>query len=331
MHKKNRTWPLRLWIVFLLACLFYEPVFYFFQLGKGQISILWNTESIDKILHSPSESDSVKKNLMLIREIYAFGTKQLGLSDKGAYQNYYDQKGKPVLWVLTVCKPYSIEPETWTFPIAGTVSYKGYFNKHSGLVEMTRWKSMGYDASLEEVYAWSTLGWFKDPVLSEMLHKHPGELANTLLHEMTHATIYKSGDIEFNENIASFVGDKGAEAFLIAKYGKDSEWLITYRKLVKRRKDYSEIVLRQAIELDQLYKSARNIDAKSKLSFKKAFMMKALNELNTFRKIPLLASDLNNCYYADVNRYRNKQDIFDRLLQKNYSGQLRAFIEFYKK
>ena len=207
MHKKNRTWPLRLWIVFLIACLFYEPVFYLFQLGKGQISILWNTESIDKILHSPSESDSVKKNLMLIREIYAFGTKQLGLSDKGAYQNYYDQKGKPVLWVLTACKPYSIEPETWTFPIAGTVSYKGYFNKHSGLVEMKRWRSMGYDVSLEEVYAWSTLGWFKDPVLSEMLHKHPGELANTLLHEMTHATIYKSGDIEFNENIASFIGD----------------------------------------------------------------------------------------------------------------------------
>ncbi|MBC7451919.1 MAG: aminopeptidase [Cytophagales bacterium] len=330
MHKNTRKWPLLIWLVFLISCFFYEQVFYLIQLGKGQFSILLHTKSIDEVLQS-SEGDSIKQDLLLIRKIYAFGTNKLGLSDKGAYQNYYNQKGKPVLWVLTVCKPYSLDPVTWTFPIAGTVSYKGYFNRHTGLIEMKKWKNKGYDVSLEEVYAWSTLGWFKDPVMSEMLNKYPGDIANTLLHEMTHSTIYKAGDIEFNENLASFIGDKGAEAFLINNYGKDSEWIISYIKSMERRKNYSELVLSQAISLDSLYQVCLTKTDFEKTILKENFMMKSLCQLNSFRKYPLDIKDLNNCYFADVNRYRKKQTTYDSLLLKSFNGQLNAFISSFKK
>ena len=328
---KKKKWLIVLGILFIISCIFYQPIMYMVQLGKGQLSILLNTQPINEILDSSAEPDSIKAKLRIIREIYSFGTTQLGLTDNGAYQNYYDQKGKPVLWVLTVCKPYSLDPETWTFPIAGTVSYKGFFNKEAGLGEMDKWQSKGYDVSLEEVFAWSTLGWFNDPVLSEMLQKHPGDIANTILHEMTHATIYKSGDIEFNENIASFIGDKGAEAFLIAKYGKDSEWLNSYRKSVQRRKIYSELVLNQATKLDRLYKSCLVDSEAEKVLKKKRFMEQAVLQLNKFRKTPMQTGDLNNCYYADVNRYRNKQIAFDSILVNKCSGQLKQLIDFYAK
>ena len=331
MHKKRGVWGTRIWVCFLLSLFFYPQISYVTQLGAGQFSILRQVRSIDEILASDAESDSLKQKLVLVEDIYAFGTKELGLSDEGAYSTFYDQKGKPVLWVLTVCAPFSLTPETWTFPIAGEVSYKGFFQKNQALEEMGRWKKNGYDVELEEVYAWSTLGWFKDPVMSQMLEKHPGDIANTIFHEMTHATIYRPGDIEFNENIATFIGDKACEDYLKKTYGESSEWLLSYRKSRERKKRYAAMVARQGRQLDSLYKAISFSSLQEKKRIKEQFMRNAVAELNTFRKFPLKAEDLTNCYYVDFKRYRSKQGDFDTLFEKDFSNHLAPFIRSFSK
>src|SRR5690606_37209971 len=107
--------------------------------------------------------------------------------------------------------------------IVGKVSYKGFFKEEDAEREAIRLEEMGYETKIRIVNAWSTLGWFKDPIMTSMLEDEPGDIANVIIHELSHGTIYVKNDAEYSENLANFIGDMGSYWFLESKYGKGSD------------------------------------------------------------------------------------------------------------
>ena len=194
----------------------WELVRYGIEQGRGQLRIIWNAKPVDEYLRSPSFPDSLKEKLRLINEVRRFAIDSLGLKDTENYRTLYDQKGEEVMWVVMASEPFRLKAKEWTFPVVGSVPYKGFFDREKAIRLRDELEKEGWDVNIRNPGGWSTLGWFTDPILSGMLDRSDGDLANLIIHEMSHATIFVKDSIDFNENLATFIGDRGAEQFLLA-------------------------------------------------------------------------------------------------------------------
>src|SRR5690606_11560390 len=140
----------------------------------------------------------------------------------------------------------------WKFPLLGSFPYKGFFDYNMALKEQEKLKEENFDTYIGVVGGWSTLGWFTDPILSNMLSRKEGELADLIVHELTHGTLFVKDSVEFNENLATFIGNKGAEIILKSKYGENSP---EYTGYMQRREDnarFASHILRGSDRLDSL-------------------------------------------------------------------------------
>ena len=250
----------------------------------------------------------------------------------------YDQKGKPVLWVVRACEPFRLVNKEWHFPVIGTVSYKGYFSVKKAIKLRNQLKEEGYDTYLREVDAWSTLGWFKDPIMSEMLRDTPGDMANTVIHELTHATIFVKDSLTFNENLASFIGDKGAETFLTSIYGDASALLQDYIDAKRDRQRYSDHFILGAQKLDSLYASFSDGSTETYKINKKMQMIRMI--VDALDTVSFNNSDLkrkfekqlpNNAYFMSFLLYRSEQSDLNAILNKNFGGNLVEMISSMKR
>jgi len=188
------------------------------------------------VLADPSVPPETKEKLRLIGEIKSFGEREMGLKASNNYTRFYDTEGRPITWLVSACRKDRFEAYTWWFPIVGRVSYKGFFRRQDALDLALDLIGQGYDVNLTSAAAYSTLGYFSDPVLSTMLDYPEEHLVSLILHELTHGTIYLPGGTDFNEVMASFVGWQGALEFARFRYGPDSPQL----KRVKQALEYEE-------------------------------------------------------------------------------------------
>jgi predicted aminopeptidase len=326
-------------LLIILLVIYHELVFYGLSQAKGQVSIIWNARPVEDFLIDKNFPDSLKAKIRLVQEIRQFAFDSLGINHSDNYTTMYDQKGEALLWVVTASDPFLLKEKEWSFPFLGAFSYKGFFKRELADEEEAELKKLGFDTSVDEVEGWSTLGWFKDPILSDMLDKTPGSLANLIIHELTHGTLYVKNNVQYNENLASFVGDKGALMFLEYKYGRDSD---EYNDYVKRKdiwKNYSKLVLRKAEELDTLYRTFSSLNSvQEKAQKKKQKLQKIIAEfkdhLSYFRKRdPAFFSHLdsiNNTYFIDFRRYREDQDVFEDELNEKFGGDFRKYFIYLK-
>ena len=316
----------------------YQLIAYGISQGYGQFKVIWYARPVTEVMADSAVPDSVKKQLQLIEEIKTYAFDSLGLKYSKNYTTFYDHKGAPILWMLTACEPFELKAKEWTFPIIGSFSYKGFFRLEKAKKEEEKLKKEGYDTSIDEVAGWSTLGWFKDPILSEMLDRRPGGLANLIIHELTHGTLYVKDNVEFNENLASFVGDKGALRFLETKYGKASEEYKEYAGSDKRHELYSQFVLKSAMRLDSLYKSFKPEDAfEFKLGKKTAMMGQIKAQLQSFldglrrKRRRHKIGEINNTYFMDYERYNGEQDTFEKEFETTFHSDFKAYLAYLKK
>jgi predicted aminopeptidase len=191
--------------------------------AMGQLRVLLNSQRIQTLLTDPKVPDDVKLKLRLVHEIKEFGEDELGLKPSRNYESFYDTKGQPITYIVSACRKDRFQPHLWWFPIVGDVPYKGFFAKEDAVAEAKELETQGYDVSLGTAAAYSTLGYFPDPVLSTMLEYPEEQLVALLLHELTHGTIYLPGGTDFNEGLASFVGWQGALEFARRRHGIGSE------------------------------------------------------------------------------------------------------------
>jgi predicted aminopeptidase len=195
---------------------------YIAKQAEGQAALLAGLVKVEEKLSDPALPSETRRKLLLVLEVKDFGEREMGLAPTANYTHYFDTEGRPVSYVVSACLRDRFEPYTWWFPIVGRVPYKGFFRRSDALEEARALDAEGYDVSLRPVAAYSTLGWFTDPVLSTMLDDPDEELAALILHELTHATLYVAGDADFNEGLATFVGRQGALEFLRWRYGTGS-------------------------------------------------------------------------------------------------------------
>ncbi len=182
---------------------------YYAHVAHGQMQLLTEREPIDELIAQPQTDAKLAARLRLALEARRFAAAQLHLPDNRSYTNYVDLKRSYVVWNVFAAPRYSVDAVLHCFPIAGCVPYRGYFDEAKADAEAARLEKNGDDVYVGGVVAYSTLGWFADPILSTMLRWDDDELIGTIFHELAHQLVYVKDDTAFNESFASFVADEG--------------------------------------------------------------------------------------------------------------------------
>lgn len=306
----------------IVFCLMNVPLMtYALRMLKGQLTIVVNARDFSEVYADPEVSDSIKAKLHLIDEIKQFAYDSIGLKPSDNYTTFYDQKGQRLMYVVTASARFDLKAHLWHFPILGDVPYKGFFNESQAKLEYERLKSAGLDADIGGASGWSTLGWFRDPVLSSMLKRSEGDLAELIIHELTHGTLFVKDSVDYNENLAQFIGEEGAKWFLKSRYGPESPQLQAYISGNIDEEKRAAFMLKEATWLNLQYHNsftAGMSNLQKDQSKKECFAMIVadadtlqLQSDSTFAaRLRERLSKSGNTIFLQYTRYEAKQDDF---------------------
>ncbi len=191
-----------------------ESLGYYSQAIKGQLAVTFARQPVDQLLTDPATPEPLKQRLQLTQELLQHIEQELGLAVKGRYQTYVALDQEAVLFSLVATPRFSVTPHQWCYPIVGCAPYRGYFKQHAALAAAQRYQKRGFTTYLGAVPAYSTLGWFKDPLLSSFVDWSDAELMALLSHELAHSRVWVDSDVGFNEAFATFVGNQSARNWL---------------------------------------------------------------------------------------------------------------------
>ena len=303
---------------------------YIVRSGYYQAELLARREPIADVLAGGTLSAGEEQRLRLIPEIKRYGL-GMGLASTENYDSVsigWDH----TIWNLSACAPLAFEPVTWWFPVVGRVPYLGFFTTESAETRAAPLREQGYDVHLRTAGAYSTLGWFRDPVLPGMLRWSEAQLAETVFHELAHATLWVPGSVDFNESFANFTGESAVRRYLSDTYGPESEELM---KLDRENRDYAryEAILHGLYKnLDEVF-TDDTLPPEEKLSRKTALYASLESRVLTSDiedKAPWVASirrtPWNNARLMQFRSYNSNEEWFQVLLDRN-KGDVKAFIE----
>lgn len=235
---------------------------YYVQAAHGQFSLLAEAKPIDDWLSDPTVGEKLKGKLTKVKEIRRFAAAELALPDNGSYKTYADLKRPFVLWNVVATPELSLEPMHWCFPVAGCVNYRGYYSKDEARSYADELRKQKYDVQVGGVPAYSTLGFFADPVLSTFIQYPEGELARLVFHELAHQVVYAPGDSRFNESFAVAVEEAGVERWM-ERYG-DDKMRKAYAEYEGRKKDFLSLLMKHRKALEENYERDISKDEKLK-------------------------------------------------------------------
>jgi predicted aminopeptidase len=215
-----------------MGCSGCSPV-YVLRGAVAQGRILLSREPIPRVLAGDRITSQQRARLELVEEVRRFAEEELGMDVGAAYGTYAEVPPGALVWVVSAARQTRLESYTWWFPIVGSVSYKGFFEESEAEILAGELGSEGWDVYLRTSNAFSTLGWFDDPVLSSWLVRGEVALADLVLHELLHRSFYLPGHTDFNESFASWVGHAGAREFFARRDGAEAETT----RLAERRYD----------------------------------------------------------------------------------------------
>ncbi|QKK03677.1 MAG: aminopeptidase [Pseudomonadota bacterium] len=184
------------------------------QAARGQLEVLAKREDIADLIADPATPDRLRQRLERVLAIRDFASRKLGLPDSGSYRHYADLGRSAPVWNVVATPRYSVEPKTWCYPLVGCLAYRGYFRRDAASRHALRLREEGLDVAVFPAVAYSTLGWFDDPVLDSMLGLEDEQLAELVFHELAHEALYLPGETAFNEAFATFVGREGVRRWL---------------------------------------------------------------------------------------------------------------------
>lgn len=312
-------------VPFFLFVLFNMPLLvYGLKMGQGQWRILTGTHSVEEVISDTTVADSIKNKLRLIQEIRAFAFDELGLKRNKNYTEFYDQKGQTLMYVVTACERFHLRPYQWHYSFLGEMPYKGFFDRAQAQAERQRLLKLGYDVHIGGAAGWSTLGWFSDPILSQMLNYNEGELAELIIHELFHGTLFIKDSVELNENLADFIGFKGAELFLTKRYGDHSTQLSRYLDDRSEEKKKEIFLLHSAHRLDSLYHTFSSTSALAeKIKYKRELYNSIIQQAfeqnignaDYRRRLQTRLINSGNTVFMEVLRYHSRQDEFEQEFQ----------------
>jgi predicted aminopeptidase len=279
----------------------------------------------------PLEQADDEQFVRLVTDIRKFAAEELGLEMSKNYTRYVELDRSYLAAVVSASARDSFRRHEWSFPVVGRMPYKGFFDVQDARKERERLEKKDLDVWIRGVDAFSTLGWFTDPLYSYMRNYSPAGLAGLIIHESLHATVFIKGHVQFNEELAEFVGTQGARLYIQTRYGEDSE---QYREIFTSEEDYQNYVAfiqELAAELETVYSSG--ISREEKLAEKERIISEAQERFDSeyesrfsggnYRGFSQMS--INNAYIELFRLYHAQDNFFADLYER--SGQdLTAFI-----
>jgi len=233
----------------LSAC---TTVEYYAQVVGGHLELMRLSVPIEQTLREPGTPEALRTRLEHIQEIRNFAVSELNLPDNGSYRRYADIGRPYVIWNVFAAPEFSVKPVESCFPFAGCVSYRGYYSEDGAKRYAARLARKGDDVYVGGVPAYSTLGWFDDPVLSTFARYPDAEVARLLFHELAHQVVYVTNDTMFNESFAVAVEEEGVKRWLDRR--GTAEQRTQYQAFEQRRRQVVALVLKYRGELDAFYR-----------------------------------------------------------------------------
>ncbi len=302
-------------ILFSVGC---SQLRYYTQSASGQMEIINKRRPITAVLADPATSPELKQKLEAVMRIRDFASRELGLPDNQSYRGYADLQRPFVVWNVFATDELSLKPREWCFPVAGCVNYKGYFAEADAEAFATMQRENGFDVFVGSVPAYSTLGYFDDPVLNTFIHYPEPELARLIFHELAHQVVYVKDDSVFNESFATTVEREGVLRWLVQQGdgAKQSSLVIAQT----RKTVYNQLVIETRVKLENLYASA--MDAQKKRERKREIFNELL-ENYARKKIEWggytgydrwMNASTNNAVIAAFGIYNQQEPAFSALL-----------------
>jgi predicted aminopeptidase len=299
----------------------------------GHYSILGRARPIDEWLSSSSTDPALKQKLQQVVAIRDFASRALGLPDNNSYRNYADLERPYAVWNVVAAPELSLKPKESCFLMVGCVAYRGYFTREDAEREAQRLREDGYDVLVGGVTAYSTLGWFDDPLLNTMLTRPEPELAGLLFHELAHQRVYARNDTAFNESFAMTVEREGVRRWLAA-HDATSEYQAFIAR-AQRQEQFVALILDYRERLDRLYRSSLDDDGKragkrdllASLRREYAALKHRWGDYGGYDK---WIENVNNAGFISIGLYHQYVPALQALLER-HAGDLPAFYRAVEK
>ena len=308
---------------------------YLLQAAAGQFRFLYHAVPVDEVLRQDSLTADEKKRLSLVALIKDFGENELGLKKSGAYQTINLKDQSPVYTVSASPKD-KLALMTWWFPVVGHVPYLGFFDLEAARKERDRLAAEDLDTFVGRAEAYSTLGWFKDPLSLNLIQGSDLNLVETILHEMTHTTLYVKGQGEFNEGLAQLIGKRGALLFLEKTFGPSHPTTLEAQASVADEVLFTTFLVSLLAELDALYKDNK-LSYDLKLSEREKVFVRHLEKFNgikermkTRRFANFGQAGLNNAFLMSAALYHRHYLLFDAVLARK-GNSIKDLLLFFRK
>ncbi len=322
------TWRLVLVLTCLGALSACTTLSYYAQSVTGQYELLRKRRNIEALLTDRDTPAALRQRLALAQRIRDYAASALALPDNASYRSYVDLQRPFVAWNVFATPEFSLEPLRWCFPLVGCLSYRGYFARDDARTFGERLRKRGYDVFIGPVPAYSTLGWFDDPLLNTMMNRPNPELAGLLFHELAHQKLYVKGDSAFNESFATTVEREGVRRWMLATAHPQRYQAYLQRRAHEAR--FIHLVLAVRGQLARLYASgsdehAMRIEKQAIFDGMRAQYRNLRREWGGYGYFDAwMAQKLNNAQIASVATYNRFVPAFEALLAR-YDGNLPDF------
>jgi predicted aminopeptidase len=226
-------------------------VSFYSQAIHGQAEILRQARPVAAVMRDERVPGEVKRKLAVVQDARRFAREHLGLPADRQYDRYTDLGRRYVSWVVYAAPEFSVEGKTWWYPLLGSLEYRGFFSKTAADEEAARLRAQGWEVYAGGVEAYSTLGWFRDPVLNTFFRQTDAELAELIFHELTHVLLFVPGDTDFNEAFATANAEEGVRRWLAAK--RDRCALARYEAALAKDREIIRLLLKTRNKLQSVY------------------------------------------------------------------------------
>lgn len=303
---------------------------YYNQSISGHLSLMSNRVDIDDVLEEDNIPEELKEKLSLVLQIRAFASHELQLPDNDSYKSYVELNREHVVWNVVAAPEFSMELDQWCFLIVGCVKYRGYFSQQDAEAFAQELRAESKDVYVPGVDAYSTLGWFDDPMLSTLIKRSEPRLAGLIFHELAHQLLYIKDDSAFNESFAKTVEIEGVRRWMQQRGTPELSQLYAQQK--QRDQQFVELVKSVSEELKQLY--AQDLPEDSKRQKKAEIFQKMQRDYEQLKNSwdgydgydRWFSKDLNNAKLGTVGIYRDLVPAFQALLQQS-DGDLPSFYQ----
>ncbi|MGZ9074820.1 MAG: aminopeptidase [Burkholderiaceae bacterium] len=311
-----------------------SAVDYYAQSIQGHFAMLRAARPIPEMVSDPSTTESLKQRLQRAERIRAFASSELGLPENQSYRSYADLQRPFVVWNVFATQELSLELKRWCYPVVGCAGYRGYFERAMAEQAADRLRAEGYEVSVTGVPAYSTLGWFADPLLNTFIGGNEGQLAGLIFHELAHHVVFVGGDTTFNESFATAVEREGVKRWLAAN-GDDASRR-AYSEFAQRRQEFLNLLLQYRGLLFENYKGHAADEVKRA---RKQQLFAELKDAYTRLRASwggfagydrFFAQDLTNAHLASIGAYNDLVPAFDTLLTQ-VNGDFPRFYEEVKR